>query len=281
MAFSSRSILGAFSLGILTVGPAFSQDYNVFNQHPDTTRTGDGKWQMHDESRPAPPKAAPKSEAELAQSARAPKDAKIIFDGKNLDQFDQLIAYVVKDGAVEIQPGRNELVTREAFGSGRLHLEWAAPAQSDRSGQDRANSGIFLMSAYEVQVLDTYENKTYADGMAGALYGVKPPDANPLRPSGQWQYYDIWFQRPTFDGDKMVTPAAVTVYINGIPVQNNMPFDGPSGYKKRDPYRPHPDKLPLRLQYHNETLKFRNIWFEPMEDGKVKSPEGVVGVAKP
>lgn len=233
--------------------------------------------------RPQPPKVDPKPEAELADSAKVPEGATVLFDGKSLDAWNVPMPWTVEDGTLRVRPVQTSLQSKQPFGSCHLHLEWKTqPGNPNRTGQQRGNSGVFLMSNYEVQVLDTYENTTYADGMAGAIYGVKPPDANPLRPPGEWQYYDIWFKRPVFDADgKMVSPACVTVMINGVIVQNNTPFDGPSSYKRRSAYRPHPDALPLMLQNHNDTVDFRNIWIQPLTDDAVISPAGPVGVNKP
>jgi len=256
--------------------------YDVFNPCPDMNRTADGKWELHDMKRPMPPKVEPKSEQELQGWSKLPAGAiQLLGNGSDLSQWQDTSNWVMQDGVVTIHPNDHFLRTKEAFGSAHIHLEWMAPADSARKGQDRANSGVFLMSTYEVQVLDTYDNATYADGVAGALYAVKPPDANALRPSGQWQYYDIWFKRPTFDEKgAMVTPACVTLYINGILVQDNVPFDGISVYKPRQLYKKHADKLPLALQYHNEVVSFRNIWLQPLDDDKVISPAGKVGITR-
>ncbi|MDR0532555.1 MAG: DUF1080 domain-containing protein [Verrucomicrobiales bacterium] len=256
--------------------------YDVFNPCPDVNRTADGKWELHDMKRPVPPKVAPKSEKDMQDWIKAPAGAiQLLGSGSDVSLWKDQRKWIMEKGVLEVVPKGQNFETVDSFGSCRLHVEWMAPAESNRKEQNRANSGIFLMSTYEVQVLDTYDNPTYADGMAGALYAVKPPDANPLRPSGQWQYYDIWFKRPTFDEKgAMVTPACVTVYINGVLVQDNVPFDGVSVYKPRQPYKKHADKLPLALQYHNEVISFRNIWLQPLGDDNVVSPAGKVGIAR-
>lgn len=262
---------------------ARAEEYTVFNPHPDETRTADGHWPLHSMDRPQPPKVAPKSEAELAESAKAPEGAVILFNGKNLDAWNVPQPWAIEDGLLRVQPVRLFLQSKAPFGSCHLHLEWKTrPGNSKQTGQYRGNSGVFLMSTYEIQVLDTYENTTYADGMAGALYGVKPPNVNSLRPPGEWQYYDIWFKRPVFDSKgKMASPACVTVIINGVLVQENVPFEGPSSYKKRSPYRAHPEALPIMLQNHNDTVDFRNIWIQQLADDAVISPVGPVGVTTP
>ncbi len=279
---AARSFLALVFLAV-QAGAAQTEKYSVFNPHPDPSKTADGRWTLHDTSRPLPPRAGAISAAALAAEATAPENAIILFDGQNLDAWNVPQPWILENGAIRVRPVNLSLQTKEAFGSCRLHLEWRTqPGNPKQTGQHRGNSGVFLMSTYEIQVLDTYDNKTYADGMAGALYGVKPPDANALRPPGEWQYYDIWFKRPIFDADgKMQSPATVTLIINGVLVQNNVPFDGPSSHKKRTPYRAHPDALPLMLQNHNEVVEFRNIWIQQLPDDDVSSPAGRIGLTKP
>jgi len=258
-------------------------NHSVFQPHPDTSLTANGAWSLHDRNRPWPPRVEPKKGTELADGAIAPEDAKVLFDGSNLDAWIVPQPWIMTNGVIQVRPVNMSLESKEVFGSCRLHLEWKTnPGHPEKTDQDRGNSGVFLMSTYEIQILDTYENKTYADGMAGALYGVKPPDADALKPPGEWQHYDIWFKRPVFNAEgKMLSPACVTVMINGVVVQKNVPFDGPSSHKKRAPYYSHPDALPLVLQNHNETVEFRNIWIQPLPDDDVNSPAGRVGLTKP
>ncbi|MDR1305898.1 MAG: DUF1080 domain-containing protein [Verrucomicrobiales bacterium] len=272
--FKPILLLGWLAVPALTVT---AQEYSVFNPCPDNTYTADGKWKLHDRARPQPPRVAPDT-AQEKEFAVAPADAvKLSFA-----HWKDTRIWHAEGDAIVSHPAPRDLESLESFGSCRIHLEWQAPAESNKTDQNRANSGVFLMNTYELQILDSYENVTYADGMAGALYAVKPPDANPLRPSGEWQSYDIWFQRPTFsDKGAMVTPACVTVYINGVLVQNNAPFDGVGVYQPRAPYRKHADKLPLRLQYHNEIISFRNIWVQPLADDAVVAPAGKVGLVAP
>ncbi|MDR2463163.1 MAG: DUF1080 domain-containing protein [Verrucomicrobiales bacterium] len=280
MTMRYQVIVGVVSLWLgMLASLAFAEpEYDIFNPCPDNWQIADGKWKIHDENRPQPPRVEPKSEAALRASAKAPADAVRL----DLSKWKDTTIWFADGDGFASRPAPRDLFTNDAFGSCRLHVEWMAPADSNRTGQNRANSGVFLMSTYEVQILDTYENKTYADGMAGALYGVKPPDANALRPSGEWQYYDIWFKRPTFDAQgKMATPACVTVYINGILVQNNIPFDGVSVYQPREPYKKHADRLPLKVQYHNEQVAFRNVWIVPIDDDEVVAPAGPLGGFKP
>ena len=285
MIFSQRKgawVLALF-LGWLFVPLAGAGEYTVFHPHPDPKRTADGEWELNDLSRPWPSKVDPKPESELAVSAKPPAGSTILFDGANLDAWMVPHPWTLQNGTIQVQPVNLSLATKDSFGSCRLHLEWKTqPGNPDKTGQNRGNSGVFLMSTYEIQVLDTFENRTYSDGMAAALYGVKPPDQNALRPPGEWQYYDIWFKRPLFDAvGSMVSPACVTVMVNGVIVQDNVPFEGPSSHKIRRPYKKHADALPLMLQFHNEVVEFRNIWIQPLSDDAVDSPIGRVGVSKP
>jgi hypothetical protein len=279
---SIRATAWTAILVLAVAGSALALDYSVFNQHPDVTRIADGAWQVHDMSRPWPASATPKPWAELEQGTKPPPGARILFDGSTLDAWDVPQPWVIQQSVLQVRPVNTSLSSKDSFGSCHLHLEWRTPPESaKKSGQDKGNSGVFLMSTYEIQVLDTYENKTYADGMAASLYGVKPPDFNALRPTGEWQCYDIWFKRPAFDDSgKMTSPACVTVMVNGVIVQKNVPFDGPSSHKKRRAYQKHADARPLMLQNHNEVVEFRNIWIQPLPDDAVLSPAGPVGINK-
>jgi hypothetical protein len=219
----------------------------------------DPKWEIHDMKRPKPPVVTPGTIPTEGQAA--PADATVLFDGKNADAWSG--NWEVKDGLLVSGKGYN--YTKEGFGSCQLHLEWAAPTPPKGESQGRGNSGVFLMSKYEIQVLDNYNNETYADGYAGAVYGQYPPLANPLRPPGEFNVYDIVFHAPKFAEDGKVTEKArVTVFINGVLVQDDVTLTGPSGHHKRPPYEKHADKLPLGLQDHGNPVKFRNIWIRPI-----------------
>jgi len=235
-----------------------------------------GKWIIHDRKRPQPKKVAPKSEAELAAAATPPHDAIILFNGKDLSAWQPTTQWKVGDGYVESVPWTGPhttngyLVSKQGFGSCRIHLEWSTLNPPVGSDQNRGNSGVFLMSRYELQVLDTYNNPTYVDGMAGAIYGQSPPLVDPIRPPGQWQYYDIVFYRPIFDAsDKLVKPATMTVDFNGIRVQDNAVIEGITDNNKRHGYQTHDAhtvKAPLELQLHACVVRYRNVWVEPIAD---------------
>ena len=156
--------------------------------------------------------------------------------------------------------------TADGFGDVQLHVEWMAPDPPRGSDQDRGNSGVFLMGKYEVQVLDSWQNVTYPDGQASAVYGQYPPLVNASRKPGQWQSYDIIFRRPRFGSDGSVrSPAIITVLHNGILVQDHVELTGPTAHQRRPPYEVHPDRLPIGLQDHEHPVRYRNIWIRNLE----------------
>jgi hypothetical protein len=171
--------------------------------------------------------------------------------------------------------------TREGFGDVQLHVEWATPFPVEGDGQGRGNSGVYLMGLYEVQVLDSYENLTYADGQAGSIYGQYPPLHNVSLPPGEWQSFDIFFRRPRFsEAGALLEPARLTLLHNGLLVQNNMELWGPTMWLQCLPYRSHLDKLPLALQDHGNPVRYRNIWVRslPEDESPVNpksSPESI------
>lgn len=202
-----------------------------------------------------------------------PSDAIILFDGKNLDAWSgdsgRKAPWVVKDGYVEVAPGSGSIQTRQAFGDCQLHVEWAEPVPATGEGQERGNSGVYLMGLYEVQVLDSYQNKTYPDGQAGSLFGQYPPLVNSARRPGEWQSYDIIFHGPRFDASgALLSPARVTVLMNGVLVQDNVALTGPTAYQRRPPYVAHPDRLPLALQDHEMRVRYRNIWIRNLSTSR-------------
>ncbi|MEN8693470.1 MAG: 3-keto-disaccharide hydrolase [Akkermansiaceae bacterium] len=210
-------------------------------------------------------------------SADAPSDAIVLFDG-TAESFSQnwtdtkggKSKWKVIDGAMESVRGAGYAQTKEAFGSCQLHIEWASPSTVKGSGQGRGNSGVFLMGTYEVQVLDSFQNQTYADGQAGALYGRKKPLVNASRKPGEWQTYDIIFKRPLFDQDGKITRRATfTVLHNGVLVQNHTVLSGGTGWNgphAATEYKAHAQKLPFKLQDHGNPVRFRNVWIRPLED---------------
>ena len=227
------------------------------------------QYPQHDRSRPAPTIVAPGA----AVSTPAPADAVVLFDGKDLGQWRSqkekgaTAAWKVADGAFEVVKGTGGIETKQSFGDVQLHIEWMAPSPAVGTSQDRGNSGVFFGAGkYEVQVLDSYEAKTYPDGQAGALYGQFPPLVNPTRPPGEWQAYDIVFEMPRFDASgALVKRARATVFLNGVLVQNAKELIGPTTNKVRTPYSAHPAALPLSLQDHNHPVRFRNVWVRELK----------------
>jgi hypothetical protein len=224
----------------------------------------DGGWEVHDRNRPQPPVVIPGT-CGIEDRGTAPSDAIILFDGKDLSQWQRRDggppAWKVENGEMVVSPKGGMLVTRRAFGDCQLHIEWATPDPPRGEDQDRGNSGVLFMGRYEIQILDSYRSITYPDGMAAAVYGQFPPLVNASRPPGQWQSYDIVFRRPQFDSEgKLTRPARVTVIHNGVLVQDNVDLLGPVGWKHRPPYKAHADRLPLMLQDHGHPVRFRNVW---------------------
>ena len=230
--------------------------------YTDTRMLPGGKWRVHDPDRPYPEVVTPG-----AVPGAAPSDAIVLFDGTSLDAWQpQATPWPIKDGVATSTPrasgeGDNGLTSKESFGDVQFHLEFRSPNPPKGTSQDRGNSGIYFMERYEIQILDAYDNATYADGTVGAIYAWKPPLVNPSRPPGEWQSYDIVFERPHFGPDgKLLRPAYVTALLNGVLVQNRQPFLGPTGWRAVAEYEPHGDAAPIHIQDHNSPVSFRNIW---------------------
>jgi hypothetical protein len=224
-----------------------------------------GKWRVHDVRRPRPPVVTP------GAAGAPPSDAEVLFDGNDLSKW---VTYVngeatapkwkVEQGYAEIVDGTGSINTKEKFGDVQLHVEWASPAVISGKSQDRGNSGILLMGRYEIQVLDSYDNPTYADGQAAAIYGQYPPLVNASRKPGEWQAYDIVFEAPRFDGQKLVKPAFATVFQNGVLVQNHEQLIGDTPHAKVGTYKPHGPEESLQLQNHHCAVRYRNIWIRKL-----------------
>ena len=228
------------------------------------------RWLQHDINRPRSPVVDPVVSPAGAPAA-APGDAVILFDGANLDAWRSPeggpAPWKVSDGFMEVVPGTGPIDTKGKFGDVQLHVEWASPSPAVGKGQNRGNSGIFLMGVYELQVIDSYRADTYADGQAGAIYGQYPPLANASRPPGEWQTYDIAFRRPRFDaGGKLLEPARFTVIYNGILIQNNEELWGGTNWLEPVPYENHGDRGPIELQDHGHKVRFRNIWLRELPE---------------
>jgi hypothetical protein len=198
----------------------------------------------------------------------APSDAVVLFDGTNLDGWKsgngEACKWKIVDGAMEVVRGGGNITSKEEFGDCQLHLEFRAPAEVKGDSQGRANSGVFLMGRYEIQVLDCYQNPTYADGTVGSVYGQFPPLVNAARKPGEWQTYDIIWKGPRFKDGKVESPATVTVILNGIVVQANTTLIGQTTHRAVGAYVEHPPKGPLVLQDHGDPVRFRSIWYRPL-----------------
>jgi hypothetical protein len=233
----------------------------------------DTKWKIHDLSRPVPPVVDPGTSSTQEAPGKAPSDATVLFDGTDLSKWQHKdgtpAKWKVENGYAEVVAKSGFIYTKQAFGDCQLHVEFREPTPPHGDSQERGNSGVFLMGLYEIQVLDSYQNKTYADGQASAVYGQYPPLVNAARPPGQWQWYDIVFHGPRFDtAGKLLRPARITVFDNGVLVQDNVEPSGPTEHGERPPYKATPDKLPLGLQDHGDPVRFRNIWIRELKSAE-------------
>lgn len=266
MTLRTMVALGATLITLSTSGVA--QDKPGFK---DTPMLPGGQWRVHDADRPAPVAVTP-----AKQPGGAPSDAVVLFDGRSLDAWTpQRMAWPIKGGAMTVPSrasagGENALVTKQSFGDVQLHLEFRSPNPPTKSSQDRGNSGIWFMQRYEVQILDGYQNPTYADGTVGAVYGWKPPLVNASRAPGEWQSYDIVFERPRFAADgSLVRPAYVTAFLNGVLVQNHQAMLGTTVWRQVATYTAHGDAAPIQLQDHDSPVSFRNIWVRPLPEAAI------------
>lgn len=192
-----------------------------------------------------------------------PSDAVVLFGGTDASAWKGGDKWTIKDGALVV--GKSMIETKQAFGDCQLHIEWSAPTPPTGAGQERGNSGVFF-GPYEIQVLDCFENKTYVDGQAAAVYKQQPPLVNAMRRPGEWNTYDIIWRAPRFaDDGSLQSPAAVTVLHNGVLVQNHFELLGDTPYNRPPRYQRHPEKLPIRLQDHGNPVRFRNIWIREIE----------------
>jgi hypothetical protein len=225
--------------------------------YPDGPKLPGVTYSVHDPARPQPPAVVTGG----ALSVKPPSDAVVLFDGTSLDAWTP--GFILKDGLM-IAATKN-VQTKQSFGAVQMHIEWKVPAGRPVNGQVGGNSGIFLMGLYEVQVLQSYQNPTYPDGQAGAMYGCLPPLVNATSPQGEWQSYDLTFEPPVYEGEKVIKPAKLTLFHNGVCLQNGESYLGPSQHKVLASYPPkHPLTGPISLQWHNDPIEFRNIWVRPL-----------------
>jgi hypothetical protein len=257
-AFACFGLVATAALGLVAMAIA-DEAHNM---------TTHSRWLQHDIRRPKAPVVEPVGSS---TASPVPKDATMLFDGSDLLAWQSTeggpARWKVADGFLEITPGTGSIESKAKFGDIQMHVEWASPNPPGGKGQDRGNSGIFLMGLYELQVLDSYQADTYADGQAGAIYGQYPPLANASRPPGEWQTYDVAFRRPRFDKDgKLLESARVTLIHNGILIQNNEELWGRTNWLESSPYEAQPGRGPIQLQDHGHRVRFRNIWVRELAE---------------
>lgn len=257
-------LTGAF-LSLTPAGYAASAGPRFYGDPPDAHHP----WAIHDGNRPQPKVVTPGTFSSAEQAGKPPSDAVVLFDGTDFSHWESAkdggpAKWLIKDGVMQVDPSTGDLRTKDKFGDCQLHIEWAAPSEPKGDSQGRSNSGIFLMGLVEIQVLDSYHNVTYADGHAGAVYSVNPPMANAIRPPGEFQVYDIVFRRPIYDEGHVVDPGYVTLFVNGVLVQDHTRLEGPTGHMGRAKPGPFPAAGPLQLQDHGNPMRFRNIWYREL-----------------
>ena len=224
------------------------------------------QWKVHDIDRPSPPVVVPPSSSSEAVAGAPPSDAILLFDGSSLDGWENRQGNpagwtLVSGDAMEVVPCTGDIRSKHEFGTCQLHVEWRAPTEIYADSQGRGNSGVFLMGLYEIQVLDGYDNPTYADGLTAAIYGQHPPLVNASVPAGHWHTYDIVFEAPVFDEGKLESPAFATVVHNGLIVHLRQEIQGPTQHRTLANYNTaHRAQAPLVLQDHGDKVQFRNIW---------------------
>lgn len=198
-----------------------------------------------------------------------PADAIVLFDGKSLDNWvshdGKAPGWTVRDGAMTVAKGTGDIKTKQTFGDVQLHIEWRTPAKVEGEGQGRGNSGIFFCEKYELQVLDSYNNRTYSNGQAGSIYKQAIPMVNASRPPGEWQAYDVVFIAPRFKKDgSLETPGRITVFQNGVLIHHYTEIKGTTEYIGKPKVVAHGEGS-LRLQDHGNPTSFRNIWVRELK----------------
>jgi hypothetical protein len=227
--------------------------------YTDTPRLPNSPWRVHDRQRPQPPMVTPGN-----RRGTPPADAVVLFDGKDLSQWSGGNAAGIEDGCINILK-TGQLSSKRQFGDCQLHVEWATPAKADGDSMTWGNSGVYFLSKYELQIIESHDSKIYADGIAGAIYGQTPPLVNASRKPGQWQTYDVVFTAPRFIGDKLDKPAYFTVFWNGMLVQDHTAALGPTRHAELAMYDSRETTGPIMLQQHGSAVRFRNVWVRPLK----------------
>lgn len=255
------SVIGA------AVTSAAQQQHHI--GYKDTPMLPGGKWHVHDSDRPEPRVVDPGTPSTQEVPGKPPSDAVILFDGTNMDHWRDSKGpsrWKLENGYMEVTPNTESITTTDQIGDCQLHVEWQEPRKLPGDSQERGNSGVIFFGRYEVQVLDSYENPTYADGSAAAIYGSWPPLVNAMRKPGEWQMYDILFTVPRWENNKLVKPGYFTVFHNGVAVHNHVELLGNSNHRALPNYEPHPPRGSLLLQNHGNPVRFRNIWYRELKD---------------
>ena len=229
--------------------------------YKDTPKLPWCEWLVHDPDRPAPPKVDP---GPAGAPAPVPKDVVVLFDGIDLARW-TASSWILRDGLL-IADGDQSPATKEEFGSFQLHLEWRAPKDFKGPWSDQGNNGMLIHGLYEIQIFDSFNEPLYPDGQCAAIYAQTPPLVNTTRPPGEWQTFDIVFTAPKFDGNKLVAPAYVTMFHNGVLVHNHQQVYGATGHRVLPNYDRAVSKGPIALAGHGCPVAFRNIWIRSLKD---------------
>ncbi len=246
----NRFILAAFSLSC-------GMTQAEIHGYSDGPKLPGVPYSVHDPARPQPPVV----ETAGAVVVKPPSDAIVLFDGKSLDAFQD--GWKIEDGS--LVAANHDIQTKQSFGAIQMHFEWRCPAGRKVDGQGGGNSGVFMMGLYEIQVLQSNNNPTYPDGQAGALYGQLPPLVNATSPQGEWNSYDVAFEPPVYKDGNVERPAKVTIFHNGVCVQNGESYIGPTQHKVLASYpAKHPETAPIKLQFHGDPMEYRNMWVRPL-----------------
>jgi hypothetical protein len=243
--------------------------------YSDTPILSDSGFHVHDGDRPQPRIIWPGYPGTQEASGQPPSDAFVLFGGSDLSGWSDAnggeARWYLENEFMQVSPGTGDIQTRAHFGDCQLHLEFASPWQVKGDSQGRGNSGVFMMGLYEIQVLDCFDNLTYADGTTGAIYGQYPPLVNACRKPGEWQNYDIIWTAPRFEGETLKSRAVVTVVLNGVLLHYHKSLQGPTQHRNLAQYRPQPAIGPLKLQDHGDLVRYRNIWYRPLGEYDLKA----------
>ena len=277
---SSRTLLSSLCLGVvlglfLVAAATAQQVQKPPIGYTDTPQLPGEPWLVHDPRRPQPPVVSPGKT--FSQGAEAPGDATVLFGGGDFSQWTSIKGgepgWRLEEDYMEVKGGTGSIRTRQSFSDFQLHLEFASPGEVASASQGRGNSGLKIFGDYEVQILDSFENPTYPDGQAGSLYGQTPPQVNASKPPGEWQSYDIVFEAPRWEGDRLVKKANVTVFHNGVVLHHKREFIGRTIHKQVGHYKDRrASSGVLELQDHGNPVRFRNIWIRelvPYDVGEV------------